>query len=74
MSLREAIDAKCKDCIYDEQTRLNWKKQVTLCTCTDCPLYEHRPISGSKAESFIKLLNDASIELPAKPIPGGGSD
>lgn len=48
-SLRQAIDAKCKDCIYDETSGLGtWREQVARCTCVDCPLWPIRtgPSSG----------------------------
>jgi hypothetical protein len=65
-SLRKAIDDKCKDCIYDSAVPMNWKKQVTLCTSTDCSLHPVRPISRSKAESFVKLQNDPRAPLDAE--------
>lgn len=51
ISLREAIDAKCKDCIYDEGARGlgRWKQQVAACTVTRCPLYAVRPMPRSRS-------------------------
>lgn len=43
-SLREAIDAKCKDCIFDECEPGRWRQQVAACTCITCPLYPVRPL------------------------------
>lgn len=43
MSMRKAINEKCKDCIYDPMEKGSWRKQVSLCSCTDCPLYPVRP-------------------------------
>lgn len=40
---RAYINAKCIDCIYDEQAPGTWRKQVELCTVEDCPLYSIRP-------------------------------
>ena len=51
MSLRKAINEKCKDCIYDPQGRGNWRQQVTACPCQDCPLWPVRPVSKGKKES-----------------------
>lgn len=45
VSLRKAIDAKCKDCVYDELERGGWRQQVEACTCTACPLFACRPRS-----------------------------
>lgn len=49
-SLRAAINAKCRDCIYDPKSGLGtWRQQVEACTCLDCPLYPVRPRSeGAK--------------------------
>ena len=44
-SRRAAIEAKCRDCIYDPQARGTWRQQVTLCSCFDCPLWQFRPRS-----------------------------
>lgn len=44
-SLRGAIDAKCKSCVYDQQSGLGtWREQVAACSCTGCPLYAVRPL------------------------------
>jgi len=48
-SMREAINAKCKWCIYDDKAEGTWRKQVELCTCTDCPLHTYRPVTTSKS-------------------------
>ena len=62
MSLRKAINDKCKECIYDPLSGLgNWRQQVTGCTSTDCPLYPVRPIS--KSDNWLKTgQNDAVAE------------
>lgn len=50
-SMRQAINAKCKDCIYDpEEGGGTWRQQVEACTITDCPLYPVRPTSKGKAK------------------------
>ena len=43
MSLRNAINLKCKDCIYDPEVEGGWRQQVSLCELSDCPLWEYRP-------------------------------
>lgn len=49
MSLRKAINDKCRDCIYDPQSGLgNWRQQVTLCTIKACPLWMVRPLSSPR--------------------------
>lgn len=48
LSLRGAIDAKCKSCVYDPQSGLgNWRQQVTLCTVYRCALWDVRPQTSS---------------------------
>ena len=43
MSLRNAINMKCKDCIYDPEVDGGWIQQVSQCDLSACPLWEHRP-------------------------------
>lgn len=43
MSLRKAINEKCKDCIYDPLCPGTWRKQVEECTSPDCALWPYRP-------------------------------
>jgi len=45
MSLRKAINEKCKDCIYSPSNPGTWRQQVTICSVLDCPLWENRPLS-----------------------------
>lgn len=45
MTRQQAINAKCKDCIYDSASEGTWRQQVEECTSADCPLHEHRPKS-----------------------------
>jgi len=47
MSLRKAIDNKCRDCIYDELERGAWREQVARCTIRECALWPVRPKSTS---------------------------
>jgi len=43
MSLRQAVNAKCKECIYDPHSSGTWRKQIFECTSNNCPLYPFRP-------------------------------
>lgn len=43
-SLREAIDRKCKDCVYDPLAPGTWRQQVADCGAASCPLYDVRPM------------------------------
>ena len=50
-SMRAAINAKCKECIYDAKATGTWRKQVEDCTSYQCPLYELRPVSAYVADA-----------------------
>ena len=55
MSLRAAINAKCKECIYDPIAgRGTWRQQVEACTSYRCPLYPVRPVSESEGVAVEK--------------------
>lgn len=58
MSLRKAINDKCKECIYDPYAKGTWRKQVEECAAVRCPLYAHRPTPA---------MVDKSANLPQKP-------
>jgi hypothetical protein len=45
-SLRKAINAKCRECIYDPIAGGgSWLQQITSCTSPNCPLFGVRPTS-----------------------------
>lgn len=49
-SLRKAIDAMCKWCIYDPKSGGgNWRQQVTACAITRCALWPVRPLSRGES-------------------------
>jgi hypothetical protein len=58
MSLRAAINAKCKDCIYDECGGGTWREQIAQCSSTSCALWPVRPAPGSGP--FANPPRDAS--------------
>lgn len=54
MSLRKAINDKCKECIYDDSPgNGNWRQQVQGCTSPKCPLFAHRPVSKPRREAVL---------------------
>jgi hypothetical protein len=57
MTRQQAINAKCKDCIYDECAPGNWRQQVTACTIRSCSLWEYRPKSRPKVRSTAILAH-----------------
>ena len=42
-SLRQAINAHCKQCVSDELAGGTWREQVAGCQGVSCPLYPVRP-------------------------------
>lgn len=47
-SLRAAIEAKCKDCIFDPLGgNGKWREQVARCSSGNCPLHAVRPLPKS---------------------------
>lgn len=49
-SLRAAIDAKCRSCIYDPACgNGKWREQVAACSSSNCPLHSVRPRSAAKS-------------------------
>ena len=44
MSLRKAINRKCRECIYDQRGPGTWRQQVSGCTSINCPLHPVRPM------------------------------
>ena len=51
MTRQQAINEKCKECIFDPEVEGTWRMQVEACELTDCALYPYRPVSRSKASS-----------------------
>ena len=50
ISLRQAINAMCKECIYDPGSgNGTWRQQTDDCTCEGCPLWDVRPRSTAAA-------------------------
>lgn len=44
---QEAIVAKCRDCIYDNEVPGTWRAQVEACPATDCSIYPYRPATNA---------------------------
>lgn len=47
MSLRQDVNAKCRECIYDPLARGTWREQVAACCSSNCALHERRPVPRS---------------------------
>lgn len=68
LSLRKAVNAKCKECIHDPICGGGtWRQQVEKCTSSNCPLYAVRPRSIVKViptyrvggENRLQAVNDS---------------
>ena len=44
LTRKQAINANCKDCIYDPVSAGTWRQQVAACPVTTCALYDWRPL------------------------------
>lgn len=63
VSLRNAIDENCRNCIYDDKAEGTWRQQVTLCSVTSCAIYPVRPVTKSQIpESTLDYYNVTGAE------------
>lgn len=60
-SLRQAINAKCRECIYDPLGGGTAAQQITCCTLSDCPLYLVRPITATTLP--VRLLDRFNVQI-----------
>jgi hypothetical protein len=44
LSLRIAINAKCRDCMFDPLGRGTWREQIASCESSNCALHDIRPV------------------------------
>jgi len=65
MTRQQAIDAKCKDCSYDDQDVGTWRQQIERCDITECSLWEYRPKSRSKMPN---IDHSVAVEPHYQPI------
>lgn len=47
MSLRKAINAKCRECICDPLDAGTAAQQIACCVASHCPLHSVRPITAT---------------------------
>ena len=57
---QQAIEAKCKDCIYDPCVEGTWRQQVEQCELTDCALWPYR----ARSRSNKPTLSDSAPVQP----------
>ena len=65
MTRQKAIDAKCRECIWDDLADGTWRMQVEQCELTACALHPYRPVSRSKASC---KADSAAVEPHYGPI------
>jgi hypothetical protein len=76
MSLRRAINEKCKECLFDPISGTGtWRQQTAACTSKTCPLYNVRPRpTGYMAQSLTalespELAHNGLVSDTAKVLP-----
>ena len=60
MSLRKAINAKCRECTYDPLDVGTAAQQIAVCTDSECPLHPVRPITTKRLP--ISLLEAYRVD------------
>jgi len=72
ISLRDSINGKCRDCIYDPLSGLgNWRQQVEACTAKACPLWPVRPVSKPDYRTRADKTDSEAASDPKKACIGG---
>lgn len=61
-SLKAAINAMCKQCIYDKAEPGTWRDQVENCQAVTCALYEVRPMTGATINANRKPRKRFELE------------
>ena len=61
ISLRKAINTKCRECIHDPLDRGSAAQQIACCTIHDCPLHSARPITAKVIP--LRLLDQWGISI-----------
>lgn len=78
LSLRKAIDLKCKECIYDPIGGTGtWRQQVGACSSPKCPLFPVRPLPADLPVGDDPVTAPNSGSEPRSPYslyPPKGSD
>ena len=73
-SLRQAINAKCKECIHDPSQKGTWRQQAEACTAPNCPLFPVRPLPIAKNSPKLAKKSDELAQNDEQPIPEYGFD
>jgi hypothetical protein len=58
-SLRSAINAMCRNCLYDRISGPgSWRQQIEACTAKTCPLYNVRPRPAPTTARALNALEN----------------
>lgn len=61
-SRTQAINRKCKECLYDPYAPGTWREQVAACVSSNCHLYPVRPVSkGCRVNGAICPVAVAAV-------------
>ena len=60
MGMRQAINAKCKECIFDSRASGKWRQQTEACRIESCPLHPYRPLATGRAKA-VKAVKSATF-------------
>lgn len=67
MSLRNAVNAKCRECICDPLDAGTAAQQIACCVETGCPLHPVRPITATVIPArLLACYQDTPAQLDAK--------
>lgn len=67
MSLRRAINAKCRDCSYDPKAVGSAAQQIAACVVTICPLHPVRPVTAKSLPlSLLEAYGIDPLQLDAR--------
>ena len=61
ISLRNSINKKCRECIYDNLDKGSAAQQIACCMIHDCPLHPARPITAKVIPQ--QLLDHLQIDI-----------
>ena len=60
MTRQQAINDKCKECIYDFEIEGTWRMQTEACELIDCALWKYRPKPRRKMPAMPR---NAAVQL-----------
>ena len=75
MSMRKAINDKCKSCGHDDHAPGTWREQIAQCSVISCALWSLRPApSGGRFANPPRVPSEVSVEWLKRPIGEAYSD